>query len=174
MSIIKKIEQDIAELDNIIEAISTNTETKENVIISSGEVEIKKELNFEFPISGDITLEFAKDKLVFSETLNEWITHDGVDILGEVAEPVKAAEEGVIESMKMDPRYGNTIIIKHDNGYKTIYSNLSTLDLVYVGKEVKKGDIISGIGDGFGFESKEGPHVHFEIMKNGEYENPVK
>ena len=72
----------------------------------------------------------------------------------------------------MDPRYGNTIIIKHDDEYKSVYSNLSTTDLVYVGKKVEKGEIISGIGKGFGFESKEEPHVHLTIIKNGESVNP--
>ena len=64
----------------------------------------------------------------------------------------------------MDPRYGNTIIIAHENGYRTIYSNLSTQNMVYAGKKIKKGEIISGVGEGFGFEFKEGAHVHFEIL----------
>ncbi len=125
-----------------------------------------------FPISGDIVLEFAKDKLVYSETLDEWIVHDGIDILGEESEPVKVVEDGIVESVKMDPRYGNTIIVNHGNNTKTVYSNLSTLELVFVGKEVKRGDIISGVGKGFGFESKEGSHVHFEIIKDGECVDP--
>lgn len=139
------------------------------------EKEIKKVFNFKYPVSGDIILDYAKDKLVYSETLQEWITHEGVDIKAEVATPVKASEDGVVESIKMDPRYGNTIIISHENGYKTVYSNLSTLDMVYVGKNIKMGDIISGVGEGFGFESKEGSHVHFEVLDNrGETINFVK
>ena len=114
------------------------------------------------------------DKLVYSNTLEEWITHNGVDILGEEAMPVKAIESGAIESVKMDPRYGNTIIIKHNDEYKSVYSNLSTTELAYVGKKVEKGEIIAGIGKGFGFESKEKPHIHLEILKNGECINPLE
>ncbi len=125
------------------------------------------EQSMELPVSGEVILEFAKDKLVYSETLEEWITHDGIDIAAEEASPVKCALDGVVESVKMDPRYGNTIIVKHNDSLKTVYSNLSTLELVYVGKSVKKGEIISGVGAGFGFESKEGPHVHFEVIENG-------
>ena len=149
------MQKSLIEFEETIQAISQNT------------------ISYEYPISGEIILDFAQDKLVYSETLEEWITHDGIDIKGEVASPVKAADDGIIESVKMDPRYGKTIIINHNDVYKTVYSNLSTLELVHVGKKVKKGDIISGIGEGFGFESKEGPHIHFEIIRNGECKNPV-
>lgn len=130
------------------------------------------EVRIEYPISGDVIMEFAKEKLIYSETLEEWITHDGIDIAGEVAEPVKAVLAGTVESTKMDPRYGNTIIIKHNDNLKTVYSNLSTLDLVYPGKNVEEGEVISGVGEGFGFESKEGPHVHFEIIESNEARQP--
>lgn len=156
---------DISENEGeVVEALATN--------ISEDITQIKEKIQFDLPVSGEIILEFADEKLVYSETLNEWIIHSGIDIKGDEASPVKAAENGIVESVKMDPRYGNTIIIKHDEEYKTVYSNLSTLDLVYVGKNVKKGDIISGIGAGFGFEIKEGPHVHFEILKNKIPQNP--
>lgn len=147
-------------------------ETTANIKKESGEKEQNKAPQFILPISGDIGLNYATEKLIYSNTLEEWITHNGIDILGEIAEPVKAIEAGTIESVKMDPRYGNTIIIKHNKEYKSIYSNVSTTDLVYVGKKVEKGEIISGIGEGFGFESKEEPHVHLTILKNGESINP--
>lgn len=158
--------EDISEVLNeeiIIETTSNNVEKEE-----------KKIFEFVMPISGDIILDFAKDKLVYSETLEEWIIHEGIDIKNEAGTPVKASEDGIVESMKMDPRYGNTIILKHDDVYKTVYSNLSTLDKVYVGMNVKKGDIISSVGEGFGFECKEGPHVHFELIENGININPNK
>ncbi|MBQ9280090.1 MAG: M23 family metallopeptidase [Clostridia bacterium] len=141
--------------NDMIEAISKNAE-----------------ITIGLPISGDIILEFAKDKLVYSETLEEWITHDGIDIAGNVADPVKAVLAGTVESIKMDPRYGNTIIIRHNDHLKTVYANVSTLDLVYAGKEVEEGEIISGVGAGFGFESKEGPHVHFEVIESGQVREP--
>ena len=131
-------------------------------------------MDFIKPVEGEIGMNYATEKLVYSNTLEEWITHNGVDILGDEAMPVKAVESGVIESVKMDPRYGNTIIIKHNDEYKSIYSNLSTTELAYVGKKVEKGEIIAGIGKGFGFESKEKPHIHLEILKNGECVNPIE
>lgn len=169
----------VEEYTNLIATLSQNEddieveiiETNANVESDSGEKE-DVILKFVMPISGEVGLNYATEKLIYSNTLEEWITHNGIDIIGEEAEPVKSIESGIVESVKMDPRYGNTIIIKHDNEYKSVYSNLSTLDLVYVGKNVEKGEIISGIGIGFGFESKEEPHVHLTILKNGESVNP--
>lgn len=149
-------------------------ETIANIEKESGDKKEENKLEFIMPISGEIGLNYATEKLIYSNTLEEWITHNGIDIIGEEAEPVKAIENGVVESVKMDPRFGNTIIIKHNDEYKSIYSNLSTTDLVYVGKKVEKGEIISGIGIGFGFESKEKPHVHLTILKNGESVNPIE
>ena len=89
---------------------------------------------FIWPVSGELGIEYAPKELVYSQTLKEWITHAGIDIIGKEAEPVKAIADGIIESVKLDPRYGNTIIMNHENGYRSIYANLSTTDLVYVGK----------------------------------------
>ena len=162
------INEIITEDDSSIDYEVNKNITEEPIQAVSKNAEVK----IDYPISGDIIMEFAKDKLIYSETLEEWITHDGIDIAGGVAEPVKAVLAGTIESTKMDPRYGNTIIIKHNDNLKTVYSNLSTLDLVYPGKSVEEGEVISGVGEGFGFETKEGPHVHFEIIEFNEVRQP--
>lgn len=145
----------------------TENKTKPTPVVEVVAKPVKKELNFIKPLEGEIIQEFAKDKLVYSKTLEEWTTHSGIDIRGDEAAPVKASESGKVKDKKVDPRYGNTIIIEHDDGYKTIYSNLSTLELVQVNQEVKQGEIISGVGAGYGFESEDGPHIHFEIQKGG-------
>ncbi len=155
------------------EAISLNDNTEllvETVSLSvNEETEDKPELpDFIWPTSGEIGMAYAVNELIYSKTLDEWITHPGIDILGEEAQPVKAIRDGIVESVKLDPRYGNTIIIQHENGYQSIYANLSTIDLVFAGQKVKQGDIISGIGKGFGFECEEKPHLHFELLKDEE------
>ena len=129
---------------------------------------------WDLPVSGEIGLPFAPKELVYFQTLEEWATHPGVDILGEESSPVKAIMAGKVKSTKLDPRYGYTIVIEHQNGYESVYSNLSTLDLVYVGQEVAKGEIISGVGKGLGFEAKEKPHVHLELSYLGEMIDPTK
>lgn len=153
--------------------IVVNKPVKEEVNIEVSAVPVKKKLTFIKPLDGEIILEYAKDKLVYSNTLEEWITHNGVDIKGEEAMPVKVSADGKVIDKKVDPRYGNTLIVQHDDGYKTIYSNLSTLDLVDVNQEVKQGEIIAGVGAGYGFEVEEGAHIHWEVYKDGITINPI-
>ena len=86
----------------------------------------KKELKFVKPVEGEIVKEFAKEKLVYSETLREWVIHNGIDIKAEKTTIVKSAEDGTVKSIKNDPRYGITVVVEHQDGYKTIYSNLLT------------------------------------------------
>lgn len=165
---------DVMPNDTLLVAENDNEKTKEDEVIPTIANVEESKLEFIKPVEGEIGMKYAKEKLVYSNTLEEWVTHNGIDILGEEAMPIKAIESGIIESVKMDPRYGNTIIIKHNDEYKSVYSNLSTTELVYVGKKVEKGEIIAGIGKGFGFESKEKPHIHLEILKNGESIDPVE
>ena len=123
----------VGELENNDKKIETNAEINgDEVIPTIANIE-KSKLDFIKPVEGEIGMNYATEKLVYSNTLEEWITHNGVDILGEEAMPVKAIESGAIESVKMDPRYGNTIIIQHSDEYKSVYSNLSTTELAYVG-----------------------------------------
>lgn len=133
----------------------------------------EKKLEFIMPIDGEVYRDFSEDTLVYSNTLEEWISHIGIDIESEKATPVKVIEDGIVTDIKQDPRYGYTIIVDHGQGYKSVYCNLSTLDMVYLNKTVEKGQVISGIGDTALFESKDNPHLHLELIKDGKYVNPI-
>lgn len=75
--------------------------------------EQEKELVFSMPVEGEMQKEYAVDKLVYSETLKEWVTHTGIDIKAEKTTVVKASEAGTVTAIKNDPRYGITVIIEH-------------------------------------------------------------
>ena len=135
-------------------------------------VETKKELSFSMPVEGEISKDFAKDSLVYSETLKEWVTHMGIDIKAEKTTVVKAAESGTIKSIKNDPRYGLTVVIDHGDGYQTIYSNLLTSEFVVEGEKVEKGQSIGTVGNTAVFEIADEPHLHFEILKDSIPQDP--
>ena len=105
--------------------------------------------------------------------MQEWITHNGVDIKADKTSVVKAAEAGTVASIKNDPRYGLTVILNHDNGYQTIYSNLLTSEFVVRGEKVEKGQSIGTVGNTASFEISDEPHLHFELLQNNEYLDPV-
>ena len=143
---------------NTANSVATSTENQES--------ETKKELSFETPVEGEIVREYAKDSLIYSETLQEWTTHTGIDIKADKTTVVKAAEAGTIKSIKNDPRYGLTIVIEHDDQYQTIYSNLLTSEFVVEGEKVEKGQAIGTVGNTAVFEIADEPHLHFEIWKD--------
>lgn len=150
---------------------NTNNKTKINTTIStnsnnSEKKETKKEISFQKPVEGEIIREFAQNNLVYSNTLEEWITHNGIDIKADKTTVVKSAEAGVVKSIKNDPRYGLTIVIQHDDVYQTIYSNLLTSEFVVEGEKVEKGQAIGTVGNSAVFEVADEPHLHFEILKN--------
>lgn len=130
-------------------------------------------LEFEAPIAGDISKDFAEDTLVYSKTLDEWTTHLGIDIKAEKTSVVKSSERGTVESIKNDPRYGLTIIISHQDGYKTMYSNLLSTEFVSVGDTVEKGQGIGTVGNSASFETADETHLHFEMYKDGVQVNPT-
>lgn len=130
------------------------------------------ELTFERPVEGDIVRDFAVDSLIYSETLQEWTTHTGIDIKADKTTVVKAAETGTVKTIKNDPRYGLTIIIEHANGFQTVYSNLLTSEFVVEGEKVEKGQSLGTVGNTAAFEIADEPHLHFEIIKEGVQVDP--
>lgn len=151
---------------------STTKQTNSETTNTEKETISKKELNFEKPVEGEITKEFAKENLIYSQTLQEWVTHTGIDIKAEKTTVVKAAEEGTVKSIKNDPRYGLTIVIEHQEGFQTIYSNLLTSEFVTEGEKVTKGQTIGTVGNTAVFEVADEPHLHFEILKDSTAVDP--
>lgn len=144
-----------------------------NANVQNNVVETKKEITFAKPTEGDIICEYAKDNLIYSETLKEWITHTAVDIKADKTSVIKASADGIVKSIVNDPRYGLTVIIEHDDGYETVYANLLTAEFVVAGEEVAQGQTIGTAGNTASFESSMECHLHFELIKDGEYLDPA-
>jgi len=169
--------------ENIISSNKTkNTKTETTTKNTTSESTTKKDATktenkvvdptFKRPVAGEIIREFAKDKLVYSNTLGEWVTHNGIDIKADKTTVIKASAEGTVKSIKNDPRYGLTVVIEHTNGFISIYSNLLTAEFVVEGEKVKQGQTIGTVGSTATFEISDEPHLHFEITKDGEYLDP--
>jgi hypothetical protein len=127
---------------------------------------------FVMPVKGKIQTDYAMDRLLYSKTLDEWRTHSGIDISAPRGDVVKAAADGYIKEIKNDPCYGITITIDHENGYKTIYSNLASSSMVSTNQKVKAGDAISSVGNTAIFECMDPPHLHFEVYRNDKLIDP--
>ncbi len=124
------------------------------------------------PVRGAVTKDYSGDELVYSETMQDWRTHDGIDIYAEEGTEVLAAADGVVEAVSDNGMLGRTVIVLHNGGLRTIYSNLAETDEVAVGDEVKAGAKIGRVGATAAAESAEKPHLHFEVSLNEKTVNP--
>lgn len=94
--------------------------------------------------------------------------HTGIDIRGKIGDPVYASANGTVTLAKYYGGYGNAIIIKHSDKHETLYAHLSNIH-VKEGDTVYKGDHIGAIGS---TGRSTGPHLHYEIIENGEPIDP--
>ncbi len=116
---------------------------------------------FYWPSRGGITSRFG-------ERWGE--QHSGIDIGAPIGTPNKAADGGVVKFAGWSGNYGKLVIIDHENGYTTYYGHNNTIK-VKVGQRVARGEVIGTVGE---TGRTTGPHLHFEVRKNGVAVNPLK
>lgn len=176
----KNQEEDLVTLNDLLSEKSKETikiigENESSTFLAKGEDEIgigdSGEVQVEnpdliMPVYGNIICDYALDNLIYSKTMEDWRVHKGIDIAAARGTAVKAVANGVVSDMRNDPRLGNTVVIDHENGFKTVYSNLASLDLVLPNQIISQGDIIGSVGDTAAFEIALEPHLHFEVLKS--------
>ncbi|MEG1142252.1 MAG: M23 family metallopeptidase [Clostridia bacterium] len=135
----------------------------ESISVMSNLNDINK-LEFITPVKGIIINKFSNDKSNYSKTLEMFKIHDGIDIKAKINDKVVAVEKGKIEKVYKDSFYGNTVIIEHINGYKSIYSNVASS--VKIKQIVKKNEVIGKIDNSAIGEIKEDIHLHFGLILN--------
>ncbi len=95
--------------------------------------------------------------------------HQGIDFAASIGTPIYATADGeVLHTLAHETGRGMHIILKHDDQYSTLYAHLSRF-AVKECQKVKKGDIIGYSGN---TGASTGPHLHYEVLKNGEYVDP--
>lgn len=157
---------DINQEDEGTEEVTKNDIEIETEIVETF-AKADKKISFIKPVEGDIGMIFSDEKLVYSKTLNEWLTHKALDILAEEGTDVKVSADGTVKDIYEDTKYGFTIVVEHDNGYVTKYSGVKEDNSLKIGMNLKQGDVISQISEACGFEIGEGSHLHFEALKDG-------
>lgn len=95
--------------------------------------------------------------------------HQGIDIARPSSRAILAADNGVVTKVSRHSTYGNHIIIKHNNGYETLYAHLASTN-VKVGQTVPQGKKIGVMGS---TGRSTGVHLHFEVIKNGSNIDPL-
>lgn len=154
--------------NNTVETAETveATETSNNTSVQ------EQDPTFVMPVEGEIVKHYGKEQLIYSDTLKEWTTHLGIDVKADKTSIVKASADGVVKSIKNDPRFGLTVVLEHQNGFTTVYSNLLSTEFVVQGETIKAGQTLGTVGNSATFEILDDPHLHFEIIKDGNSIDP--
>ncbi|MDD5675822.1 MAG: M23 family metallopeptidase [Chitinivibrionales bacterium] len=120
-----------------------------------------------YPVTNcrDIAMPFGRFPDPFTNT-TKW--HYGDDFVAETETPVIATAAGTVARVENDRVWGKRIFITHGFGFTTVYAHLGTVS-VFVGKKVNKGDCVATVGI-TGMTT--GPHLHYEIWRNGRPLNP--
>ena len=106
-------------------------------------------------------------------TIGTYYHHVGMDFAAEVGAQVLAVDEGVVESISRDDLLeGTQIVVAHENGVKSVYRFVEEAQTLKVGDRVEQGEVIATVAEANGNEYKDGAHLHFEMLVDGENVDP--
>ena len=128
-----------------------------------------EEFKLESPVSGIISKGHDATIQVWSNTMEDYRVHLGVDVVAEVDTPVFAAADGVVTKVWDDPLMGRCVAISHGDEVYTYYKNLSAnlAEGITQGAEIKCGDEIGRVGETAILELADEPHLHLEMTVGG-------
>lgn len=152
----------IKSIDN--KAINADQEMLTMSIVNKNDTKNVNNFVLKKPVKGGITTSG------FGDTISRTASHNGHDWAVNTGTKVRAAAEGVVELAYFSESYGYNILINHNNGFKTRYAHLSKVK-VSKGEKVEQSQVIALSGS-TGFST--GPHLHFEVVKDGKRVNPIE
>jgi len=131
---------------------------------------------FVLPTGGAMTKGHDLSLQVFSNTMQDWRVHNGIDIAASLGSPVYAAADGTVSAIWEDVSYGTCISVAHSGEAISYYKNLSPIlaDGITVGAEVEQGQLLAAVGESAMVEIADEPHLHFELCVEGEAVDPVE
>ena len=135
---------------------------------------VKKALKTASPLEGETVAAYAMDCLSYNSTTRDWRVHDGIDIAAAAGTEVKAAADGQVYTVYQDDTMGTTVVIRHEEGYVTVYASLAEEVAVSAGDKVTMGQTIGAVGETALLENALGEHLHFSVLCNDEQMDPAE
>lgn len=130
---------------------------------------------FQKPVDGSIARGYSEDP-VYWESTGSYRANLGYDIKASIGKPVLAAMDGKVEEVNSATQDGVQVIVNHQNGLKTVYSNLDPKVKVTKGQTITKGTAIGTVGKSTlrAAYEKYGDHLHFAVLKGKDFVDPGK
>ncbi|MEG1050025.1 MAG: M23 family metallopeptidase [Oscillospiraceae bacterium] len=124
------------------------------------------------PVAGEVYNAFSRDELVYNKSMDDWRTHNGVDIKASKDSAVKAGAAGIVSAVYTDGMLGMVVEVKTDD-YVARYCGLNSTVPVKKGDRVEQGQPLGTVGE-VTLEIAEEAHLHLEIVKNGNTIDPLE
>lgn len=166
----------VAARRNSITHTDSDTDTNSEINTDTPTIDENEDIlpTFSLPVSGEISVDYSDSIPVFSQTMNDYRTHLGVDIGAELGSDVLAVAGGTVTNVWNDPFMGTCVSIEHSGNAVSIYKNLAPTvsEGIIIGAEVKSGDIIGAVGESAMNEIADEPHLHYELMVDNKHVDP--
>ncbi len=170
----EELSRDRAQLESALAELEENSRQVEQMLRAfEAQPDIARRIpkpwtgGFRHPVAGRITSRFG---MRFHPILRVTKLHTGVDFAAGTGTPIHAAGDGVVVHAGWWGGYGNCVVIAHGNGRSTLYGHCSSVH-VSSGQKVRRGEVIAAVGC-TGYST--GPHLHFEVRRNGVPVNPMR
>lgn len=125
------------------------------------------------PVKGTLQWGFAADELVYSSTLQQWMTHSGIDIAAAKGSEVYAVWGGTVDAVYEDDALGVIVEVSHSDGLRSIYANLAENPPVEEGQRLNANALVGKVGNTALSECADPSHLHFEVYKDGKAVDPL-
>lgn len=123
------------------------------------------------PLAGEIIAHYSPEQPVYSYTLKDWRTHNGIDVAAPKGTQVLNVCDGVVESVTTDDLMGNLVTVRHTDGKLSRFASLDTTT-VEEGQLLKAGDPIGTVGKSMLLECGETDHLHYELWEEDRTVDP--
>ena len=121
-----------------------------------------------YPMQGRLTSGFGRRSDPFN---HRPAFHAGIDLKGSIGQKINSTADGIVTTSSYDKNgFGNLVVLRHGNGYETVFGHMSKR-LVKKGERVQRGQVIGLMGN---TGRSTGPHLHYEVHYKGEPINPKK
>ncbi len=130
-------------------------------------------VSYLWPVRGSVQRPYSIQTLMYDDTMADWRTHDGIDVVCDQGTPVVASAAGLVVDVRSDDLLGTVVEIDHENGIHSVYANLAGQPPVTPGDRVTMGQTIGSVGATALGEVNQVSHLHFAMTSDGISADPT-